>query len=371
MKIGTAIKADVSEMLYLQDTTLINNDWGVGVEVELENIQYAHATNDKPEIIDLERFHADRGIRDKLPGFKGLWKIVHDGSLRTGEEFVFNGPLVGANITKALKVFQDFVDVYSFNNKSIQVSKRCSVHVHLDVRDMNEEELVNFILIYILVERLLFIYINPERKKNNYCKPLTDSAFKHIIAELKDRPGDIDMLLWTIRHSCDKYSALNILPVIKYGSAEFRHHHGTIDILSLKNWINIIFAVKRASQYHITYYLDGYNKFGFDWVINNIFEGTVLKDILLNDYEAPHLLLRGYNDTSEIVNMGRLKELTTSHERAKVRPVNTLLYKFKVANGLLPKKEPSKPVKIKQPEKLDIFHEWQPVVNTLTDLTGE
>lgn len=340
MNIGSVIAKEKEAFLYQEDPSLILNDQAVGVELELENIKYAFSRDRQPEPVITSRFYKDEVT---LPSLGGLWYVVKDGSLRNGTEFVFSQPMVGANITLALSKMQDFIDEYRLNGSTIKISDRCSVHVHLDVRDLDAKQLYNLILTYILVEKVLFNFVNPERYKNNYCRPLTDSSFKFVYQRILKNSSTqafeedkIDSMLHSIQTTADKYSALNILPVAKYGSVEFRHHRGTTDMEGVLSWVNIIMAVKRASLTPIEELLNIYSSSYRD-LAEFIFSGTVLSPANMNTTELSvleDLLFRGVLDTKELIDIDKLEATTNRTIKSKARPVNTLLFQFKQANNL-------------------------------------
>jgi hypothetical protein len=343
MNFGKAIQKEKEGFLYKEDNSLILNNQGVGVELEIENIKYSFSRDHVPEIPVSSRFYSD--YNDKLPSLGGFWKVVKDGSLREGTEFVFSGPLVGANITAALSSMTAFLSAFRANRKPAKITDRCSVHVHLDVRDLDDKELCNLILLYILVERVLFFFINPERIKNNYCRPLTDSAFKYVYRDIMtrtsglDRSEDrVDAVISAIHSSADKYSALNILPVVKYGSVEFRHHKGTTDMDAVLKWINVILAVKKASSISIHSLIEMYSTSGSLPLLDTIFKGTVLHSSNLDaagKKEVDDLLFKGVIDVKELLSIVSLTDKTNNIVKSKARPVNTLLYQFKKVNNLL------------------------------------
>lgn len=336
MLIGDIINKEPAALLYKEDPALLTNDC-VGVELELENITYSF-NYDRPEtpvIISLSRDNND--CEPAFKKLKGFWKVVKDGSLRKGTEFIFAEPLSGANISEALSRMQSFLDVYRRHGKPVSLSDRTSVHVHLDVRDLNDDELMSLVLVYMLVERVIFKYINPFRSKNTYCRPLTDSSFKYsyaVICKEADRsPGHF---IQAIKHHCDKYSALNVLPTSSYGSVEFRHHHGTSDMSKVKEWINIILAIKRTAKgYPIKTLLDIYSNTGPTSLLTTIFKWSAIETsgfIMSDLYEEVD---KGVNDVNEILNLRELAIITENRRVSKVRPENTLIHQFKKANNLL------------------------------------
>lgn len=311
--------------LYKEDDSFVSNIDAVGVEVEVENVRYFTKNNS-----DLD-----------LPDIFSTWTPVEDGSLRNGTEFIFKEPYKGATISHSLNLLNDFFKKYTLNGKPAKVSERCSVHVHLDVRDFNDKELTNLTFIYMLFERVLFHHINPTRAKNNYCRPLTDSTFKQTLWKLlsystrDDDSKSLSDIFYIVKAECDKYSAFNVLPIAKYGSVEFRHHHGTLDMSEIKEWINIILALKNATRkYHVTDLLKLYEGEGAEVLMHTIFKDTSLQGAIHKDY-FDILLHKGVNDINEIFSMDQLTNLSVAKNKSKVRPDNTLFHQFKIKNNYI------------------------------------
>jgi hypothetical protein len=119
------------------------------------------------------------------------------------------------------------------------VSERCGLHIHLDVTGLSVRELINLTVIVVLLEDSLFRYVSPERRENIYCLPL------HVTEDIvlwynNIKYEDNTDVLHNAISSTNKYSAFNILPILKQGSVEFRHHHGTASKEDIINWIGII-----------------------------------------------------------------------------------------------------------------------------------
>ena len=323
MKLHQALNRPLDTMLYRESQELVSNEDGIGVEIELENVRYFEPSTRYPDIYS-------------------LWKTVEDHSLRNGTEFIFKDALVGINITNALSIFKDFLEEYRYNGERVKVSDRCSVHVHLDVRDLDETQVNNLILVYMLVERVIFAHISQARSKNNYCRPLTDSNFKYTFIKLLESEKSMPNMVNLIRNECDKYSALNVLPMAKYGSVEFRHHPGTTNMGSILNWINIILSLKLAiKEKNITYYLNIYNSDGWMSLIKTIFPGTVLDDqsYLESLGNINDMVIAGSTDVTEILNYGKLRALSPG--KSKVKMESSLFYQYQIANGLI--KPPASP----------------------------
>lgn len=236
---------------YLVSTT------NLGVEIELENI-----SNHIPS-------------RD----FLRYWKIVDDGSLRdNGAEFVFKAPLGGLDVVHALQELEQFITT---NDITPQLSDRTSVHVHMDIRDITTEQLFNIILTYTFAERVLMRFCGESRIDNNYCVPLskTSSTFLSRIGRFKDKKTDF---LRSVREFGDgnRYAALNLGAISRYGSIEFRGFRGEYKSSELLPWVNMLLSIREYAlredinfnEFHIHI-----SQYGALKVLNDIFGESLFK----------------------------------------------------------------------------------------------
>lgn len=213
---------------------LADNDTFVGIEIELEN---------------LRRYQGD--YQNQVCK-NGLWKCVPDGSLRNhGLEFVMsthNGdPLKGGDIVRALGEFTRTMKAYiEDGNEPPSCSKRTSIHVHMDVRDMELPHLKKLFLLYAIFEETFFKWSDPDRWANTYCRSLEHHT------DIRDRLADIigtqnDVKIPRILNSGNKYDAMNFLSIKQRGSLEFRLMRGTYDTSLILKWVNMLLALKVAA----------------------------------------------------------------------------------------------------------------------------
>ena len=191
---------------YKQEHNIVFKGSLIGIEVEVENVP-------------------------SPPAIAG-WHLTDDGSLRNhGVEFV-SFPMKAEQAEVMLKyLFQHLPQTASF-------SKRTSVHVHVNMRVMELEQIKSLILVYLIFERALFDFVGQNRDKNIHCVPIRDTYFLESIRSL-DNP-ELFSIDWM------KYTALNLCPIIdgSKGTMEFRHMHGTRDVNKLLNWINLILSMQ-------------------------------------------------------------------------------------------------------------------------------
>ena len=195
----------------------------VGVEVELENI-----------------------TKTEYSAISGsTWKQHEDGSLKVkGREFV--------TVPIRFKYLEVELNRLFSGLKNPHPSSRCSIHVHVNVREMTAKELASFILLYSIYERI-FYRLSGNRWDSNFCVPLyaakeyPSRMLKFLIENRKPSCME-DVPQWY------KYYGLNLCPIFgfdgssKQGTVEFRHHKGSIDTKEIINWINLITSLKQASK---------------------------------------------------------------------------------------------------------------------------
>lgn len=173
----------------------------IGIEVEVENARY----NPIPE----------------------YWTIAGDGSLRNNGVEMISRPIEASSASAAL-----FALMKQGLDKTCSFTPRTSVHVHLNVQDLEVDKLTNILLLYTLFERSFFRFVGRRRHQNPYCVPLINTALLRTWQAL------------AIKTKWEKYTALNYAPVQKQGTIEFRHMHGTFDVQKLSIWIDLITSLK-------------------------------------------------------------------------------------------------------------------------------
>ena len=123
-------------------------------------------------------------------------------------------------------------------------SERCSVHVHANCRDLSLDQVSVVALLYQVFEVLLFQFIGADRNKNIFCVPWYETTLTYnVINNLKS--GDHHGL-----KKWQKYTALNLLPLYRYGTVEFRHMAGTNNLKFIIDWCNLIGCLFAYAKEH-------------------------------------------------------------------------------------------------------------------------
>ena len=181
----------------------------VGIEVEVENVLR---------------------IDQNIPLV--FWRVAEDGSLRNnGREFK----------TVAIPSFIAPVVLHQlFNglNDTIDFSRRTSIHVHLDARQLSPQQLTGLLFTYLCVENVLFKFADLSRRSNIFCVPLQES---NLVYDMKP----MDLRSYTnIVDRWHKYTALNLLTLAQFGTLEFRHLPGTNNVEKIITWIRLLTKLK-------------------------------------------------------------------------------------------------------------------------------
>lgn len=175
-----------------------------------------------------------------LPNIKSVyWEVHNDGSLR-GEafEYVTKGALLLEELPKALKTLNNS---FAKKESELHLSFRTSVHVHMNVREVDVNKIGAIIYIYYMYEELFMQFCGEDRIGNRFCLRMRDSeeVVSNVIQAFKTKFKMLDANLL-------KYSALNIAPIRTFGSLEFRGMRGTVDTDTIVTWVNLLNCLKVA-----------------------------------------------------------------------------------------------------------------------------
>jgi len=110
-----------------------------------------------------------------------------------------------------------------------RVNNYCGLHVHIDVRDFNDDEKLELIKRLRADKRLFTEKVDPSRLYNTFC----DGDLPEV------RDGE-SFYAYTARLHGDRYVWCNVLAVYKHGSIEFRLHEATEDAEKVCKWVEFL-----------------------------------------------------------------------------------------------------------------------------------
>ncbi len=198
------------------------------------------------EVYNLRERKGEVGIEVEIEGINlprrllVPWKVTTDGSLRgEGFEYVLSKPVQRNKIEDALKILYS-----SFEDSTLIPSDRTGVHIHINCQELTFIETMNFACLYLIFEDLLIRYCGEARRGNLFCLGAADADF--LIKILCDA-----MILGNFneigQNDNFRYSSLNLTPISRYGSLEFRSLSTPEDVREIQQWAEILLQLKDAS----------------------------------------------------------------------------------------------------------------------------
>lgn len=187
----------------------VNGDVGIEIEVEGRNL---------PTAID-----------------SNLWKPEADGSLRDGVEYVLRRPILIGTVKKALVSLKA---IFEMHESQLDFSHRTSVHVHVNISAMELYDLKKFVFCAYLMDTIFSHIGEREIKGNRFALRIRDAGGIYFTLSDFFKQNVIPDI------GQAKYSIINICPISRYGSVEFRAMHGNMDVDTIDNWCKLLVSLR-------------------------------------------------------------------------------------------------------------------------------
>lgn len=194
----------------------------VGLELEIEGVNL-------PGFIDYT-----------TPVTAVAWKAENDGSLRgENHEYITNGAVKIVEVEGALSALWM---AFSKNGSKLQLSNRCSTHVHLNCSMLSPKPITSLICLYAIVEEAVTHWCGESRVSNPFCLRIVDSS--STVETWEDYlSGD------RVEFSNGmKYNSLNLKPLFNMGSVEFRALRGADNPDIVLKWVNFLWALREEAR---------------------------------------------------------------------------------------------------------------------------
>jgi hypothetical protein len=123
---------------------------------------------------------------------------------------------------------------------------RTGLHVHIDVRNLEANELLTMFVYYALFEPVIFQWVGDRREGSIFCMPLykAEGVLPQIIDAISAPAG----VMKSVAAKIDRYAAFNLNSLSKFGTVEFRHMQTTFNTDRVIKWINICQSFKKYAK---------------------------------------------------------------------------------------------------------------------------
>jgi hypothetical protein len=120
------------------------------------------------------------------------------------------------DVEKICKIFEEMKAV---------VNETCGLHVHLDMRDKDSDEIKQVYTNLVKSQKYLQGLVSEKRRLNHYCQPTrTLDPFR----------------------APSRYTAINALSLQEFQTLEIRLHHGTLDANEIIQWVSLLLGIIKA-----------------------------------------------------------------------------------------------------------------------------
>lgn len=202
------------------------------------------------DVFQLTPIEGDIGLEIELEGHLprlnslSYWYQKSDHSLRGfNREYILRKPSKIDEVNKKVHHLDRILKKY---NAILQPSERCSTHVHINCQKLEEKQVLNFVILYYILEPLLLEFCGKSRKGNVFC--LSPSEAEYIIDKLIDVKTEGTFLNSPLTPYGMRYGSINFSSLTIFGSLEFRALDTTPDFLNRTLiWVHTLWKIKEYS----------------------------------------------------------------------------------------------------------------------------
>lgn len=207
------------------------------------------------ELLALKKCAGDVGIEIECEGQNlkyvesGGWCTEDDNSLRGVYpeqrcEWVLVKPIPIRDVFPSIQYLADLQA-----ESEINFSFRTSTHIHVNVQQLEFDEVINMVYTYLLCETVLMNYCGDSRIGNRFCLRMEDAeGFSNYFQKIiKNGAHSLRMLN---PNDQIRYAAINLEAMWKYGSLEFRGMEGTLDSTRIHNWASALVNIRTFAKKH-------------------------------------------------------------------------------------------------------------------------
>ncbi len=187
--------------------------------------------------------------------FDPSWMLTTDATIDTGETFTEGQELISPILDRS-NIHRLLFFAHLLEAEKAQSSRfhKCALHVHAGIKNTFHDQAFQLRLIKQMVINYTEIdqdlsFLNSSMT-SAYCatdsvkKPFMESVLK---GSAEDLPLSGALISTTFQPFGRRFSRINFLSLHNYGTAEFRHHPGTVNPRDIAHWVHFVNDFMRVS----------------------------------------------------------------------------------------------------------------------------
>lgn len=194
--------------------------------------------------IEIEAEHTNTTSLPSASAVSPAWECGSDGSLRNGYEYRLSSPLNGSALSNAIQQF------FAEPNR-IERALTSGTHIHLDMMEETTSiaSVQALVLLVYILEPAIYRIVDAGREWCGYTNGLETAPPALLGAVLTDNLDDNPSVLRQIAGVGKqyKYYGLNIQPLSKFGSVEFRYFPTATSSAEMIDWVQLVQSFKVAA----------------------------------------------------------------------------------------------------------------------------
>lgn len=203
---------------------------------------------------DIARELTNAGVSCRVENYghsvPSQWKLVPDGSLRGRNAVELVSPPLAFN---AASIAQVRLVCETLNRIGVTVNSSCGFHVHVAAADLDVQALKNLVALFVRFEPQMDKLVPPSRRSTqwaasnlrNIARTNSDEATFVALSRI-DATSSVNDL--RAAQGATRYMKLNLEPMLRQGTVEFRQNAGTTNADKVVGWVALCVGLVNSAK---------------------------------------------------------------------------------------------------------------------------
>jgi hypothetical protein len=181
------------------------------------------------------------------------WKVTTDSSITAGSTTRSTAEIVSPVLSGGIGRDEIRKVLAAMNELGCDVNKSTGMHVHIGIGDLDFDAVKRLIRGYTASQTTIDTMLAKSRRSNmgnTYCKPWSTDELESLG---RDYYTNLSQFASAHEGGDIRYRTVNVLSYTKYGTIEFRQHHGTTEPAKVLAWISFTMRMVEAAKQGVIY----------------------------------------------------------------------------------------------------------------------